>query len=766
MFGSKFAGFFGGGNLPKKNQPEEDKIDNVLLNTGEDKKQAKGYFKRLAGMEEERNYIQEIGREILYRVDYFSNHADMFYQFTEMSEETFRKYVEDIRIEIKEIMEHGRLQEINKIKMLDDWFVELEKLLDEHLLHPIDQQCQEMYDLLLRHVNKSRSFDKRSPEDFRVFLEEIRDNHRVAQSQLEEYSLGEVNISVKDSALTRLRKTHNLLKSLKGALNKQLSKIRESASKMQKEIDQSYHKLLKHADQSRIFADEEPEEFKRKLEKIKERCRAASSQIGKYLSGTDSNEDKKLQALKMLEKSLRYIREVEQSRISIFDIKSDIGNKTIEFQQIYKWLSEYADQSQSFANQEPQEFRDNLKRIRSDHKHACSCIEKYLSGKDRDEANHLRTLQKLENSFGEIKEIERHLDTFLLNKLNGKISQTYNKLLKYADQSPRFTIQQQQDFIENLKKMDKMRENSKYIINKCFTEKSTYEDKINAFRALEEVEMELNLSLANEINAKIMQICNRIDKYEEYTTSEERVQEEFKELLVNLENWRKDANAKLEPYILGNNISEEEKCGAFEILEECLEKTKAIEIDMRPFLKDPMIQKIDQSYAKLLQGENKFPIFTRQELQELNQAIADIKEYLLINNRNEKHDNDAYKSLNEDFDNLSKLERKMPLYLQLQVLHNNRIKITTSVEHHLNNTTRFDSEKKRRIRKLMEQNVATTNNKFEKVKRVLKENNSPMRIEYFVELYLNEYHRSIEILRKQASQLLGFDIGLPPPKSE
>src|SRR6266576_4393843 len=109
---------------------------------------------------------------------------------------------------------------------------------------------------------------------------------------------------------------------------------------------------------------------------------------------------------------------------------------------------------------------------------------------------------------------------------------------------------------------------------------------------------------------------------------------------------------------------------------------------MAPLLKDPMIQKVDQSYAELLQCANKSPIFTKLELEQLDRAIVDIKECFLINNENEENDENACESLKENFDKLSKLEEKISLCLRLQVLRNNHVKVSTSIENRLNDMAR------------------------------------------------------------------------------
>lgn len=766
MSSSKFGKFFGGSYLPKKNQSQAVNTNSLLVNVNENKKPNRGYFERLVGMGEERKYIREIGENILYRVQYFSNHADIFYKFTEMSEEAFKSYIVDIKSKIEGIMEYGGIKEINKMKMLNDWLVQLEKLLDDHLLHPLDLQCQEMFSLLLRHANKAQTFNASNPEDFKAFLQEMKNNYRLAKSQIAVYASGETDIRIKNNALTALLEVSSALKSLKGALNKQLSKVRVSANQFQEEFDQSYHQLLLHMEHSTIFANEDPEIFKEKLDKMKDRCIVASSQIQKYLSGADSSEEKKRQALKILEKSLADIKAIEQKLLSVFDVRSRVDTTTLEIQHSYKWLFEHAEQSPSFANEDPKAFKENLKCIRSEHKHACVCIEKYLSGKNRDEANYLQALQELEGSFGEIKELEGYLDTFLLNKLNDTMIQTYNKLLKYVDQSSRFRSLQRQDFVEDLKDLDKRREQAKSAIETYLTETDVNEQKREVFRVLEEIEQELDLALANEINAEIMYIRNRLDKYQPSITAEERERDSFKDRLERIENLHKDANAKIELYLSGKDITKEDKYAAFQTLEECLEKMNLVEIDMTPFLKGPMIKKIDQAYVRLLQNEDKYPIFDEKELPELDQAITDAKNSILIDAKNDPAFDNASQPFMEDFDKLNKLERRISLYLRLQVLHHNHLKISSSVEKYLNNTTKFNSEEKKKIRKYMDQNVANTNIRFEKVKNVLKGDNSPMRLEYLGELSLNEYHKSIELLKKQASQVLGCDISSHPSKSE
>jgi len=438
---------------------------------------SKGYFKRLINMEGRKNIqeiskvvVQEIYKSIIDKSEHLYNHADIFCKLSGMKEEYFKDHIKGIINEVEEIMQSGKLKEINKIKMLNDWFVEQEKLLDQHWLHPMDQQCQEMYYVLLRHADKSQSFDTRSPEDFRAFLEEIRDNYRVAKSQLEAYSSGEADISVKDSAITTLKKINHLFKSLKGALNKYLSKVKESADKIQKENDQSYNKLLLYIERSRTFTDQELEEYKKKLERIKDRHKAASSQIERYLSGNDNSKDRKLQAFRMLEKNLSDIKEIEKNINSLLDMRSHAHKIDIEIQQIYTRLFEYADQSRSFVSWELQEFKEDLKRIRNDHKHAYSCIKRSLLGKDRSEANQIQALQKLEMCLGEIKEIEKHLDMFLLNKLNDSIMKTHHKILVYIERSEYFANKQRRDFIEDLEDMNRKHEQAKSAVENYFME--------------------------------------------------------------------------------------------------------------------------------------------------------------------------------------------------------------------------------------------------------------------------------------------------------
>jgi len=291
------------------------------------------------------------------------------------------------------------------------------------------------------------------------------------------------------------------------------------------------------------------------------------------------------------------------------------------------------------------------------------------------------------------------------------------------------------------------------------------EKKYDSFRVIEEIGREMDILLANQINSEIVQKSNHINKNEKYINLEEKEQCGFKERLKGIEDQRKDANSKLEPYFSGSDIREQEKYSALEILEKCLEKTEALEIDMVPLLKGPMIQKIDQSYAKLLQDADKPPIVTKQELEKLDQAITDIKEYFSIDDRNNKDDENAYELHKENFDKLSELERKMSLYLRLQILRNNHVKVSISIENRLNNMTNVDSEKRKNIRQILIKNTKDAKDSFEKVREFLKENTISMRIEYLGNIYLNEYYRSIENLRKQASQLLGIDMSFRPPRS-
>ncbi len=753
----KFGRFFGASYLPKKNQPQGVNTGNNLLNTKVYKNMMDSIIKFLKGTEEQ-EYIKEIGQSALYRALYFANHADVFYKFTEMSREEFDSHIANIRSEIEEIIKYGRIKEVNKISMLNGWLLELEKLLDEHLLYPLDQQCQEMYLLLIRHSNKFKYFDTKKPEDLKVFLQEIRDSHHVAKSQLEAYSSGEADIRVKDNALTTLRKVNSLLKSLKQELNKQLSKVRESANKLQKEFDQSYHQLLQHVEQSSILAGEEPEAFKKKWGKIRERCQVARAQIEKYLSGTDSSEERKSQAFEMLERSLTDIKELEKNLVLAFDIRSHVNKVTVEIQKSYTYLFEHRGQSRYFAKQDVQEFKENLKRIKENQKCACSYIEQYLSGESNDEEKYFESIKEINRYLDDIKEIECKLDKFLLDRLNKAISQTYNKILRHIDQSPRLTNLQRQNFIDDLKELDRRREQATSAIETYLTEIDVNEEKKDVFRVLEEIKRQLDLSLVNEINAQIMHRRNRFDKYRHAMAIEEDKQSSFKEGLERIENLHREANAKLEPYFSGNAINEEDKQVAFKKLEECLERANVVEIDMSPFLRGPVIEKIDQSYAKLVQGEKKSPIFTKQEMEDLNKDINNIKNCNI--DVKKYQENSISKSLFNEFNELSRLERRMSLYLRLQVLHNRHSKISHRIEKYLETTTKLDSEEKKKMRKLIEQNIVEANNKFDQVKRNLKGDDTPMCIEYLGELSLNEYDRSIENLAKRASRLLGFDISL------
>jgi hypothetical protein len=270
-----------------------------------------------------------------------------------------------------------------------------------------------------------------------------------------------------------------------------------------------------------------------------------------------------------------------------------------------------------------------------------------------------------------------------------------------------------------------------------------------------------------------MRICKHLNKYAEYIPEEENEQWRFKERLQSIGGQRKNAHAKFERYVSGSDISEKEKCGAFETLEKCLEKTKAIEIDMAPLLKDPMIQKIDQSYEQFLQGANKSTIFTNQEMKDLDQTIADIKKYVSIDSK-EKEDtrkskeeaaNSAYEVLKDQLDKLSKLERKLSLYLRLQGLRHDHVKVSSTIDNRISNATSLDSDRIRGIRKALEPIIVKAKNSFEEATKNLKDDAISMHVGYLGELSLNEYYRSVESLRKQASQLLGIDISLRPSKS-
>ena len=739
MSGSGFGRFFKTGNLS-------------IINMGE----------RQNIQEMSKSILQEICQSIIEKNDFVYKYANIFCRFIDMPVELFKNNIKEIRNEVEETMKAGKLKEIDKMRTLNNWFVEQEKLLDRQVLHPMDQQCQEMYSLLLRHADKSESFDARNPQDFRAFLKEVRDNLRVAKSQLEAYSSGEADISVKDNAFTALKEVNNVLKSLKGALNKYLSKIAESAYKIQEEFDQSYNKLLLHAQQSRSFTGQDPEEFKKQLERIRDRHKAAISQIENYLSAADNSEWKKDQVLKMLEKSLSDIKEIEKNLVSLFDIKSHTHKISIEIQQSYAWLCGYADQSLFFDDKEQKKLKEDLERIIKGYKRAHSCLERYLSGKDKDEANKLGASQELEKCLGEIKELERHIEILLFNKLNNNINQTYSNILKYVNQSQYFTNQQQQDFIENLEDMNRRHEQANAAIeNYLIGIDVDKEKKYESFRVIEDLGREIDISLANQINSEIVQKTNHINKNEKYINLEEREQYGFKKRLEGIEDQRRDANSKLEPYFSGSDIREQEKYSTLEILEKCLEKTEALEIDMVPLLKGPMIQKIDQSYAKLLEDADKSPIVTKQELEKLDQAITDIKEYFLINDKNDKN---TYELLKENFDKLSELERKMSLYLQLQVLRNNHVKVSISIENRLNNMANVDSEKRKNMRQMLIKNTKNAKDSLEKTRKFLKENTISMHMEYLGNISLNEYYRSIENLRKQASQLLGIDISFRSPR--
>src|SRR5260370_415008 len=501
MSGSGFGRFFKTGNISNINMGERQNIQEMS-----------------------KSILKEICQSIIEKNDFVDKYANIFSRFIDMPVELFKNNIKEIRNEVEETMKAGKLKEIDKMRPLNNWFVEQEKLLNRQVLHQMDQQCQEMYSLLLRHADKSESFDARNPQDFRAFLREVRDNLRVAKSQLEAYSSGEADINVKDSAFTALKEVNNVLKSLKGALNKYLSKIAESAYKIQEEFDQSYNKLLLHAQQSRSFTGQDPEEFKKQLERIRDRHKAAISQIEKYLSAADNSEWKKDQVLKMLEKSL-----------------------------------------------------------------------------------------------SDIKELERYIDISLFNKLNDNINRTYNNIIKYINKSQYLTNKQRQDFIENLEYMNRKHEQAKAAIENYLVGIDVdKEKKYNSFRVIEEIGREMDILLANQINSEIVQKSNHINKNEKYINLEEKKRCGFKERLEGIEDQRKDANSKLEPYFSGSDIREQEKYSALEILEKCLEKTEALEIDMVPLLKDPMIQKIDQSYAKLLEDADKSPIVTKQKLEKLD----------------------------------------------------------------------------------------------------------------------------------------------------
>ena len=743
MSGSGFGRFFKTGNLPIVNMGERKHIQEIS-----------------------KSIVQEICKSIIDKNDFFYKYADIICKFFDMPVEFFKMNMKEIRNEVEETMKSGKLKEIDKMRMLNDWFIEQEKLLDQQLLHPMDQQCQEMYSLLLRHADKSESFDTRNPQDFRAFLKEVRDNLRIAKSQLEAYSSGEADISVKDSAFTTLKEVNNVLKSLKRALNKYLSKIAESVYKIQEEFDRSYNKLLLHVQQSRSFTNQDPEEFKKQLERIRDRHKAAISQIEKYLSAADNSEWKKDQVLKMLEKSLSDIKEMEKNLVSLFDIKSHVHKIAIEIQQSYAWLFEYIGQSIFFDDKEQKKLKGDLERIINEYKRTYASLEKYLSGKGKNEASKLEALQGLEKCFGEIEELERRIDIFMLNKLNNNIDQVYNNILKYINKSRYFTNQQRQDFIENLEDMNRRREQAKSAIENYLVGIDVdKEKKYEAFRVIEVICKDMDISLVSEINSEIVQKYNQINKNEKYVYSEEKEQLEFKERLEDIENQRKAANSKLESYFSGNDIREQEKYSALEILEKCLEKTEAVEIDMVPLLKDLMIQKIDQGYAKLLQDADKPAIVTKQELEKLGQAITDIKEYFSINGKNEKDAKNTYGSLKDNFDKISDLERKISLYLRLQILRNNHNKVSISIKNRLNNIANVDSETRKDMRQMLAKNTIDAKKGLEKVIYFLKDNTISVHIEYLGNIALDEYYESIENLRKQASQLLGINISFRSPRS-
>src|SRR5258708_641847 len=98
-------------------------------------------LKRLIGMEEETHYLQEMCKYTLLYTDYFYKHANIFCKLSGISSESFMNRITNIKNEVNEIMKHCRPKDINKIKMLNDWFAEQDTLLDTHLLHPMDQQC-------------------------------------------------------------------------------------------------------------------------------------------------------------------------------------------------------------------------------------------------------------------------------------------------------------------------------------------------------------------------------------------------------------------------------------------------------------------------------------------------------------------------------------------------------------------------------------------------------------------------------------------------
>ena len=479
---------------------------------------------------------------------------------------------------------------------------------------------------------------------------------------------------------------YSLLKAQKGNLKKHLFEIRESTKGLQKGIDQGYSKLLLHAEQSRCFTDQNPEEFKKTLERIKDNSKVAIAQIGRYLSGADNSETKKNQAFNLLEKNLNYIKEIEKNLALLSDVKINADKILKILKRNYKRLFNYADQSLFFINQEEKEFRENLERIRNNYERAYAYIEKSLSGKSGNEANQLGALQDLEKYLNEVKELESHLDTFLLNELSTKIDQTYHKLLKHFEQYLYFTKQQRQYFIDDLKGISNKYSEFKLNVEQCIKSRDLNEEKkYNGFILLVAIKRDLNISLTNQTNAEIVQICNRLNKYEQYIAAEERERWHFKDRLESIENKCKDANEKYGQYILRDGINEEDNNNAFEILEECLEEARLVEIDMAPLLKDPMIQKINQNYDTLVQNVNKHSIFTKEELQELTKIIIDVKQYVSINGEEQKA-NKLNVSLQEKLNKLDKLERQIALYLRLQDLYNEHIKISNTIEKCLSNT--------------------------------------------------------------------------------
>src|SRR5689334_8033304 len=110
MSGFKFGRFSWSSYLPKKNKVQgvnsseglwKDKIYTAIIDN----------LKYLVGMGV-KDYIKELGENTLYKVAYFSNHADMFYKFTEMSREEFESHIANIKSEIEEIVKYGKLKEI------------------------------------------------------------------------------------------------------------------------------------------------------------------------------------------------------------------------------------------------------------------------------------------------------------------------------------------------------------------------------------------------------------------------------------------------------------------------------------------------------------------------------------------------------------------------------------------------------------------------------------------------------------------------------